>query len=313
MDLQPIGRPRVAFFGGSFDPPHLGHLEVARAAQAALGLDTILFAPVGEQPLKPQGSTAAFAHRLAMTRLAIAGDPGFALSLADAPKPSGAPNYTFDTLLALRAQLPPDGVLFCLMGADAFAGLRRWHRAAEIPFVAPLIVASRPGEQLEDLMAFLPDGLMIEAIPPPDEQAADNLVSVKGTGFSPYINPPKSKRALQAAEKLDPEGGGGFNPRIMPTESMRALAPEACSSDHSPEISASSKAQIDLRRYILRNPSGQQAPFYLLPGLDIEISASEIRDRIRAHAPAVSVAQMPQPAQLPAPVSDYIRAHRLYR
>ena len=235
MDLQPIGRPRVAFFGGSFDPPHLGHLEVARAAQAALGLDTILFAPVGEQPLKPQGSPAAFAHRLAMTRLAIAGDPAFAVSLADAPKPSGIPNYTFDTLLALRAQLPPDGVLFCLMGADAFAGLRRWHRAAEIPFVAPLIVASRPGEQLDDLKAFLPDGLTIEAVP-----GTDSVVS-----------------------------------------------------------------QIDLRRYTLRDPSGRQSPFYLLPGLDIDISASEIRDHIRA--------QIPQPAQLPATVFEYVRAHHLYR
>ena len=93
---------------------------------------------------------------------------------------------------------------------------------------------------------------------------------------------------------------------------MRALAPEACSSDHSPEISASSKAQIDLRRYILRDPSGQQAPFYLLPGLDIEISASEIRDRIRTHAPAASNAQTQQPAQLPAAVFEYIRAHSLY-
>jgi len=300
---QPQRRWRVAFFGGSFDPPHLGHLEVARAAHAALGLETVLFAPVGEQPLKPQGSPAAFAHRLAMTRLAIAGDPAFAVSLADAPKPSGIPNYTFDTLLALRAQLPPDGVLFCLMGADAFAGLRRWHRAAEIPFVAPLIVASRPGEQLDDLKAFLPDGLMIEALPLPDEQAAEhlasvkameNLVSMKGTGFSPYINPAKS-----------PEGGGGFNPRTIPTESTRALATEGCSSDRSPEMSASSKAQIDLRRYTLRDPSGRQSPFYLLPGLDIDISASEIRDRIRA--------QTPQPTQLPATVFEYIRTHRLYR
>src|ERR1035441_7107189 len=115
---------RIAFFGGSFDPPHLGHLEVARAAQAALGLDTVLFAPVGEQPLKSQGSTAAFAHRLAMTRLAIAGDPGFALSLADAPKPSGAPNYTFDTLTTLKSELPQGCALYFLMGADSLAGLR---------------------------------------------------------------------------------------------------------------------------------------------------------------------------------------------
>jgi nicotinate-nucleotide adenylyltransferase len=236
MHLEPTPHPRVAFFGGSFDPPHLGHLEVARAAQAALGLDTVLFAPVGEQPLKPQGSTAAFAHRLAMTRLAIAGDPAFALSLADAPKPSGAPNYTFDTLLALRAQLPPDGALFCLMGADAFAGLRRWHRAAEIPFLAPLIVASRPGEQLDDLKPLLPEGLSIEIHPSPNEQP--------------------------------------------------------------------SRPQIDLRRFTLRDSSGRQSPFYLLPGLDIDISASQIRGRFRA--------QTPQPAQLPASVSEYIRAHRLY-
>ena len=58
---------RVAFFGGSFDPPHLGHLAVARAARQALRLDRVLFAPVGAQPLKPKGSTASFPDRLAMT------------------------------------------------------------------------------------------------------------------------------------------------------------------------------------------------------------------------------------------------------
>jgi nicotinate-nucleotide adenylyltransferase len=160
MNETPAGGRRVAFFGGSFDPPHLGHLAVARAAREALNLDTVLFAPVGAQPLKPRGSTVSFVHRLAMTRLAIAGEPGFAVSLADAPKPSGAPNYTLETLLALRAELPPESALFCLMGADSFAGFRRWHRAAEIPFVAPLIVAARPGQPL-DLQASLPEGLEI--------------------------------------------------------------------------------------------------------------------------------------------------------
>src|ERR1700730_13025132 len=58
---------RVAFFGGSFDPPHLGHLAIARAASTAVGLNRVLFAPVGAQPLKPKGSTASFADRLAMT------------------------------------------------------------------------------------------------------------------------------------------------------------------------------------------------------------------------------------------------------
>jgi nicotinate-nucleotide adenylyltransferase len=160
MNESPAGGRRVAFFGGSFDPPHLGHLAVARAAREALNLDTVLFAPVGAQPLKPRGSTVSFVHRLAMTRLAIAEESCFAVSLADAPKPSGAPNYTLETLIALRAELPPESALFCLMGADSFAGFRRWHRAVEIPFVAPLIVASRPGQPL-DLKAALPEGLEI--------------------------------------------------------------------------------------------------------------------------------------------------------
>jgi len=235
-----FGGSRVAFFGGSFDPPHLGHLAVARAAQAALGLDTVLFAPVGAQPLKPLGSTADFVHRLAMTRLAIASSPGFAVSLADAPKPSGQPNYTLDTLLALRAELPPVSTLFCLMGADSLAGFRRWHRAAEIPFAAPLIVASRPGENLRDLEAWLPVGLEIE--PAPD----------------------------------DP------NP------------------------------QIELRSYLLRNPAGASAPFYLLPGLEIEISATEIRDQIHSQNHLQTPTHPPERQLLPSAVSEYIREHDLY-
>ena len=118
------------------------------------------------QPLKPEGSTASFEDRVAMTRLAIAGEPGFQLSLADAPKPAQnpidartsaagttpnyTPNYTIDTLERLRTTLAPDSALFCLMGADSFFGLPRWHRAAELPFVAPLIVASRPGQPLQE-------------------------------------------------------------------------------------------------------------------------------------------------------------------
>lgn len=160
---QQIGTARrLAFFGGSFDPPHEGHLAIARAARAALRLDLVLFAPVGAQPLKPSGSTAGFADRLAMTRLAIEGDEGFAVSSIDAPKPNSKPNYTVDALLQLRDELPSPGKLFCLMGADAFLGLRHWHRSAEIPFVAELIVAARPGQPLDDLARALPPGLHLE-------------------------------------------------------------------------------------------------------------------------------------------------------
>jgi nicotinate-nucleotide adenylyltransferase len=271
MDQPSTDNRRVAFFGGSFDPPHLGHLGVARAAQAALNLDSVLFAPVASQPLKPQGSTASFADRMAMTCLAIAEEPSFAISLADAPKSSGAPNFTLETLAALRSAMPPASALYCLMGADSFAGFRRWHRAAEIPFLAPLIIASRPGESLwqqHSLVSALPEGLTLES-----------------------------------------EGSGDFIPRITPIERYRAIAPEGRVTD----ISSFSDAPIELRRYILRNQAGDSAPFYLLPGLEIEISASEIRDRVRLRELSAADAPALEPALLPAPVLEYILDHGLYR
>jgi nicotinate-nucleotide adenylyltransferase len=236
---------RIAFFGGSFDPPHLGHLAVARAAHAALELDTVLFAPVGAQPLKPAGSTAGYEDRVAMTRLAIAGDPAFAISLADAPKSSGAPNYTVETLMNLRAKLPQGCSLYCLMGADSFVGFERWHRAAEIPFVAPLIVASRPGQPMEGLKALLPPGLTME--------------------------PATGSEAKNASDG------------------------------------------VEVRSYIVLNQSGQRSPFYLLPGLDVEISASRIRELARTRLHAAGEGQAAGRELLPDPVWEYIRSHRLYR
>jgi nicotinate-nucleotide adenylyltransferase len=243
MEQTASAGKRVAFFGGSFDPPHQGHLAVARAARAAVALDSVLFAPVGAQPLKPQGSTAGFDDRVAMTRLAISGEAGFSVSLFDAPKPAGAANYTIDTLLRLRGELPPGSALFCLMGADSFLGIRRWHRAAEIPFAAPLIVASRPGQPLDDLVAALPIGLTME--------------------------------------------------------------PAAATVHSGSEAPA---AAFGLRAYLLRNPAGDTAPLYLLPGLHIDISASQIREQIQASAGSPG----PEPPLLPAAVLGYIRSRGLY-
>jgi len=239
-DSPPASIRRVAFFGGSFDPPHLGHLAVARAAHTALELNTVLFAPVGAQPLKTHGATASYEDRLAMTRLAIAGEAGFEVSLADAPRPAGEPNYTLNTLEALRLGLGANGLLFCLMGADSFLGLRKWHRAAEIPFAAPLIVASRPGQNMDDLRTALPPSLRIEDKPMRDET----------------------------------RGG------------------------------------VQLRTFLLTDTVGERTVLYLLPGLDVPISASEIRQQI--HDAAQSGAQPDRNGQLPPAVADYVRLHRLY-
>lgn len=129
---------------------------MARAAQAACGLSEVLFCPVGWQPLKPAGSTASFEQRVAMTQLAIAGDPSFRISLADAPRTDGQPNYTWHTLTALRQECAADDRLFLLIGADSLASFRRWWRAAELPFLATLIVAARKTDALDDMAALLP-------------------------------------------------------------------------------------------------------------------------------------------------------------
>ena len=245
---QPARRgQRVAFFGGSFDPPHLGHLAVARAARAALNLDEVLFAPVGAQPLKPEGSTAGFEDRVEMTRLAIAGERGFELSLADAPRPGGGANYTIDTLEGLKRELTWESTLYCLIGADSFGQLRLWHRAAEVPFAAHLIVASRPGLPLDDLRAKLPQGLDLEA------------------------------------ESQLPETDG-------------------------------EKPKIAVCCYSITNGAGRRAPIYVLPGLDVEISASQIREWIRAGAGSLGEGGKTRGgAVVPEAVAEYIRARGLYR
>jgi nicotinate-nucleotide adenylyltransferase len=143
-------RMRVAFFGGTFDPIHHGHLRVAAAAAEAFALDRILFAPVGHQPLKAEPAIASYADRLAMTTLALASTDdlqpatsNFLPSTLDAPRPDGAPNYTVDTLAALSLEFPA-AEIFVLIGADSFLDLRRWRSPGRLLHLAEWIVVSRP-------------------------------------------------------------------------------------------------------------------------------------------------------------------------
>jgi nicotinate-nucleotide adenylyltransferase len=149
---------RVALFGGSFDPPHHGHIAVATAAADVFNLDKVFFAPVGRQPLKPDGGPASFADRLAMVKLACRVDPRFDVSQLDAPRSDGSPNYTVQTLAALHETMP-DARLFNLVGADSFLNLRRWHEPDRLLELAEWIVVSRPGFPLADLsdMGLTPD------------------------------------------------------------------------------------------------------------------------------------------------------------
>ncbi len=135
---------RVALFGGSFDPPHAGHIALATAAADAFSLDRVLVAPVGRQPLKPGILTESFADRLAMVALACASDPRLVPSDLDAPRPDGRPNYTVDTLRTMRQANPRDE-LFAIIGADAYLGMSHWHEPGQLFDLAQWIVVTRPG------------------------------------------------------------------------------------------------------------------------------------------------------------------------
>jgi nicotinate-nucleotide adenylyltransferase len=138
---------RIALFGGTFDPPHRGHIAIARAAADAFALDRVLFAPTGLQPLKLATESTPFAVRLALVSAACALDPRFAASEIDAPRADHAPNYSVDTLAALAARHPEDR-LFNLVGADAFLSLPRWHSPDRLLELAEWIVVTRPGYAL---------------------------------------------------------------------------------------------------------------------------------------------------------------------
>jgi nicotinate-nucleotide adenylyltransferase len=197
---------RVAFFGGSFDPPHRGHLAIARAAAEAFSLDRVLLAPTALQPLKPLGPDASFADRLAMVRLLCAGSdlPQAPLeaSAIDAPTAAGTPNFTIDTLRRLRQTLAPDDSLFVIAGADAFLDLPHWREPAALLDIAQWIVVSRPGSALSAaLPSELPSELSSEfseatlaALAPlaltPDQRARIHLLTT--------VDDPASATAIRA-------------------------------------------------------------------------------------------------------------------
>ena len=132
----------IAIFGGAFDPIHNAHLAVARAAADQFHLDRVLFVPTYRPPHKGGVTKASYEDRVRMVELACASDARFEASRLEQGTER---SYSIDTIEKVRATLDPQDELFFLIGADAFAELRSWHRWQDVVSSVRFIVVSRPG------------------------------------------------------------------------------------------------------------------------------------------------------------------------
>jgi len=168
-DGEPSGR-RIGILGGTFDPPHLGHLLIAETARVALGLESVLFVPAGEPWLKSGQRITPATHRLRMVRLAVADNPDFCVSDCEIQR-TGA-SYTVDTLRELRCAYPADTQFYFIVGSDVLDQFHRWKEPDCILQLCRLAVIERPGGP--------DDGVVVLAERFPDAVASGAVVSVAG-------------------------------------------------------------------------------------------------------------------------------------
>jgi nicotinate-nucleotide adenylyltransferase len=192
---------RLGLLGGTFDPPHYGHLVAAQEAAWSLQLDRVLFLPARQNPLKSGEPNSSAEDRCEMVKLAIDGNPAFELSRLDLDRP--APSYTADLLKVLDS---PDRELFFVIGADILPELGRWRDPGEILRLARLAVVNRPGAPPPDLSRLerlSPDAgsrATLVEIPGVDIAARDIRERVRFGRPIRYLTPPAVERYIVERE-----------------------------------------------------------------------------------------------------------------
>jgi nicotinate-nucleotide adenylyltransferase len=144
---------RVGILGGTFNPPHLGHLVCAHEACFQLGLDRVLLVPARVPPHKPVEEEPGVEHRVEMCRLAAGGE-GTWLEVSELEARRPGPSYTVDTLEELRTATPGNELVL-IVGGDIAAGFRAWREPARVLSLATLAVATRPGTSPEQVASEL--------------------------------------------------------------------------------------------------------------------------------------------------------------
>ena len=135
-------RRRIAIYGGTFDPVHAGHLEIARGVSSLFEIDEFLFVPARMAPHKQDLQVSAGINRYAMLALATQGDPGLLVSTFEL---KDATQYTVDTLQHFRAEVGKVADLFFVMGADSWMEITSWREWEKVLSLVNHIVVTRPG------------------------------------------------------------------------------------------------------------------------------------------------------------------------
>ncbi len=167
MTSWPRSRPgdnlaRVGILGGTFDPPHIAHIAIARAALKELGLSKVIFIPARTQPHKTTRPVAPPVDRVNMLRLALGGEDSFEIS--DIEMSREGPSFTVDTLEELKGHRPFDR-FYLLIGADNVSEIETWHRPDRIFELATVAAANRPNYKIEGQFAH---AIVYFPMPPTD-------------------------------------------------------------------------------------------------------------------------------------------------
>lgn len=144
--------PLIGILGGTFDPVHNAHLAIARSALEHLGLGRILWIPTGAPPYRP-APVAPAAHRVAMLKLALAGEPRYAIDERELQP--GTSGFTFDSVSSLKKDCPQDRFVL-MMGADQYAKRETWHRWADLEKICDVAVFARLGSNLNGKVKTIP-------------------------------------------------------------------------------------------------------------------------------------------------------------
>jgi nicotinate-nucleotide adenylyltransferase len=139
-------RPRIAIFGGTFDPIHSAHLTIAREAVVQYGLSSVLFVVAARPPHKLGAVEVSYEHRMRMVEAACARTPEFVPSRIEE---FDEISYSIQTIQRVKATAGPDAIVYFLIGADAFAEITSWHHCEEVIARVEFIVVTRPGHDYQ--------------------------------------------------------------------------------------------------------------------------------------------------------------------